>query len=86
VVTTYPDGTVLMSGTFVAVNLPPDIRILLTTLYQGTVFANGSNTLWLSAADFDENGIATVYYERAGGGAGYMCTYVGLYVMPPESP
>mgnify|MGYP006967045659 CR=1 FL=1 len=86
VVTTYPDGTVLMSGSFVAVNLPPDIRIKLTTLYQGTVITNGSNTLWLSADDFDQNGVATVYYERAGGGGGYMCTYVDLYVMPPESP
>ncbi|HEX7261644.1 MAG TPA: hypothetical protein VF258_07495, partial [Luteolibacter sp.] len=84
VVTTYPDGTVLMSGTFVAVNLPPDILIRLKTLYQGTVFANGSNIMWLSAAEFDENGIATVYYERMGGG--YMCTYVDIYVMPPAQP
>ena len=83
VVTTYPDGTTLMRGSVVAVGLPPDIHILLTAFFQGTVFTNGSNQMWLTSADFDQNGVAQVYYEHAGSGSSYMCTLVNIYTTTP---
>ena len=80
---TYPDGTRLMSGSIVAVGLPPDVYIRLKSLFQGTLFTNGSDTLWLTAADFDQNGIATVYFEWDGEGNPNMCTYVDLFTTTP---
>jgi hypothetical protein len=88
VVFTYPDGTKLMRGSIVAVGLPPDIAIRLNTYYQGTVFLNGANQLWLTAADFDQNGIGDIYFEWAGQGNPYVCTYVDLFTTepPPAAP
>jgi hypothetical protein len=82
-VTTYPDGTKLMRGSIVVVGLPPDIHILLTSHYQGSVFVNGATQMWLSAADFDQNGLAQVYYEHTGTAAHYMCTFVKIYTSNP---
>ena len=85
---TYPDGTVLMRGSMVAVGLPSDIYIRLSSYYQGTLFTNGSNTLWLSAADFDQNGVANIWFEWDGEGSPYMCTFVDLFTEtpPPQDP
>lgn len=83
VVFTYPDGTKLMRGSIVAVGLPPDIAIRLNTYYQGTVFLNGANQLWLTAADFDQNGIGAIYFEWAGQGNPYVCTFVDLFTTEP---
>ncbi len=69
VVTQYPDGTWLMSHSFVAVNLPPEIMIRITINNQGTIFVNGTTTMELRAEDFDANGIATLYFEWTGTGA-----------------
>jgi hypothetical protein len=84
VVFTYPDGTKLMRGSIVAVGLPPDIAIRLNTYYQGTIFTNGANTLWLNATDFDQNGITDLYFEWAGQGSPYVCTYVDLFTTEPQ--
>lgn len=78
----YDDGTWLMSGTTIAVNLPPDILIKLTTVHQGTVFSDGSNSLWLDASDFNSNGIATIYYEWVGSGAPRLCNRFQIYTQP----
>jgi hypothetical protein len=78
----YQDGTWLMSSTIIAVDLPPDILIRLTTVHQGTVFMNGSNILELRASDFDANGVATIYYEWAGSGDPHLCHNVKLFVDP----
>lgn len=84
---TYPDGTSLMRGSLVAVGLPPDVYIRLSSYFQGTVFMNGSNTLWLTAADFDQNGVAYVYFEWNGEGSPQMCTFVDLFTTePPPEP
>jgi hypothetical protein len=72
-----------MRGSVVAVGLPPDIVIRLTCNYQGTTFVNGSTQMDLTAADFDQNGVAQIYYEHAGVGYPYMCTYVNIYTTAP---
>jgi hypothetical protein len=83
---TYPDGTRLMRGSIVAVGLPPDVAIRLNTYYQGTVFANGGNILWLTAADFGQNGVADIWFEWAGQGDPYVCTFVDLFTTHPPPP
>ncbi|QTN31240.1 hypothetical protein HZ994_02470 [Akkermansiaceae bacterium] len=82
VVTRYPDGTWLMSGSIVAVNLPPDILIRLRAHIQGMLFPDGSNMIWLDASDFDANGIATIYYEWSGTGDPKLCNRLQLFVQP----
>lgn len=83
VVTQYPDGTWLMSTTFVAVNLPLDILIRITSNNQGTLFTNGSNILEIRAGDFDANGIATVFFEWSGTGAlPKLCFSTGIFIDP----
>jgi len=83
VVTQYADGTYLMSMTMVAVNLPPEILLRVTSNLQGTIFTNGTNVLELRASDFDANGIATLYFEWSGTGAlPKLCHSVGTYIQP----
>ncbi|MES2982819.1 MAG: PA14 domain-containing protein [Verrucomicrobiota bacterium] len=76
----YPDGTWLMSGTLITVNLPPDVLIKLRTHYQGNLLINGSNILWLSSDDFNANGIATIYFEWAGSGTPKICNHLEVFV------
>jgi hypothetical protein len=75
-----------MSSSIVVAGLPPDVYIRLQSIYQGTLFTNGSDTLWLTAADFDQNGIATVYFEWDGEGEPNNCTIVGLFTTTPPPP
>ena len=82
-VSRYADGTYLMSGTLIAVNLPADVLIKLRTEHQGTLFTNGSNILWLSAADFDANGSVTIYYEWSGTGDPKLCNHLQAFVQQP---
>ncbi len=85
VIHVFPDGTRLMKGSLVAVGLPQDIAICVHSIFQGTVFINGSDSLWLTAADFDQNGIATIYFEQAGNVSSGMCTQVSLYAIIPSA-
>ncbi|HEX5791080.1 MAG TPA: PA14 domain-containing protein [Luteolibacter sp.] len=83
VLTQYSDGTWLMRTSFVAVNLPPDILIRLTSNNQGTLFTNGTTTLDLRAGDFDANGIAAAYFEWSGTGAlPKLCHSVRIFIEP----
>ena len=80
-VTQYADGTYLMRMTLVADNLPSNARIRIRSYYQGTTFLNGGNTLDLTAADFDENGIAYIYMEWADGASSpHMCHYIDVFL------
>jgi hypothetical protein len=81
VVTRYADGTWLMSASLIAVNLPPDILLKLTTLYQGALFPDGTRYLWLDSDDFDANGIATIYFEYAGDEP-RMCNSLQAFLKP----
>lgn len=78
----YDDGTWLMRSTMVAVNLPADILIRLTSILQGTVFPDGDSTLWLDASRFDANGIATIYSEWVGSGSPRLCNRLHLFLQP----
>ena len=80
-VSQYADGTYLMRMTVVADNLPANARIRIRSYFQGTTFLNGGNELDLTAADFDENGIAYIYMEWANGAsAPKMCHYIDVFL------
>ena len=48
---------------------------------------NGSNTMWLTSADFDQNGIAYIDFEWNGEGSPRMCTFLDIFitVQPPQN-
>lgn len=76
----YDDGTWLMRGSMVAVNLPADVLIRLRTINQGTVFHNGNDILWLDNSYFNPNGITTIYYEWIGEGAPRLCNRMAVFI------
>ena len=78
----YEDGTWLMRSTLVAVNLPQGVSIRTTAINQGTLFTNGTTILDLTAADFNANGIAHIYYEWSGTGSPKLCHNV-TYLFAP---
>lgn len=78
----YDDGTWLMHNTIVAVNLPPGVVIRITSLSQGTTFAQGGTVLELRAQDFDANGIAHIYYEYSGIDNPKICHKVEILINP----
>ena len=82
VVQRYDDGTWLISSSIVAVNLPQGVTIRITLSMQGTIFINGSNTLDLTAEDFDSNGIAQIYYEYIGEAAPKLCHTAQEIIQP----
>ncbi|MFU8893809.1 MAG: discoidin domain-containing protein [Luteolibacter sp.] len=69
----YDDGTWLMHHTIVGVNIPPGVVLRITITSPGTTFTNGSTVLELRAEDFDQNGIAHIYYEYTGDGDPRLC-------------
>jgi len=81
-ITQYADGTWLMHSTFVALNLPEDVVIRITIKNQGTLFDNGDTVLDLRAGDFDENGIADIYFEWSGVGSPKLCHTISYFLEP----
>jgi hypothetical protein len=61
-----PDGTKIYRFTLAVKDLPPDVGLLVKAHHVGTVFPDGSRERVLTLADFDANGLATVYLESAG--------------------
>lgn len=80
IVMQYADGSWLMRSSVVAVNLPPNLILRMTIINQGSVFSNGATILDLSADDFDQNGIADVFYEWSGTGDPKLCHKIQLFL------
>lgn len=79
----YADGSRLMHSTFIAVGLPPDITIRISAVFQGTQFPDGSRHLWLTAADFDANGMAQIYFEMPPGTDPGLCNNIQVFLIEP---
>ena len=63
------DGTIVVEVGFVLDGaVPDDFSVFLSMWVPDAVFANGESTLTLTAADFDENGIAKIKVLKAPGG------------------
>lgn len=76
----YHDGTWLMRNSIVAANLPANAFIRIEAKNQGLLFTNGTRWLELSAGDFDQNGIAYVYYEKDGSQTPKICHKVRFFI------
>lgn len=57
VIDVFNDGSKLIEGKIVLTDVPPDLRIQLVISTAGTTFLDGTIVKWLTAADFDENGV-----------------------------
>jgi hypothetical protein len=53
----FDDGSKLLEGRIVLTDIPEDLCIKLTIYTSGTTFEDGTIVLWITADDFDENGV-----------------------------
>lgn len=81
VVRTLPDGTrVVELGYLVDGNLPPGFSLWIELAVSDAVFADGTTRWRITAADFDENGMARVLiYKAPGTGVAYVCHWNRLF-------
>ncbi|MDB6078202.1 MAG: beta-glucosidase [Akkermansiaceae bacterium] len=80
-----PDGTrVLEFGLMIDGKIPADLSIWLDFYVTDAVFADGTTRYHLTAADFDENGIARIQvYKAPGVGTPWICHYIRPYYDDP---
>ncbi len=78
---TYADGSSLIHATLVVAGMPADIGVRIVIGFQGTQFLDGSKTKNLTAADFDINGVAHIYFEMPLGGDPRICNQLTLFVV-----
>lgn len=85
---TLPDGTrVLQISIILDGPIPPDFWAWLKLYVPDALFANGLSRLKLTAADFDENGIARIrIYKAPGEGIPYICHWMLPYGEEDDLP
>ncbi len=81
VIGTLPDGTRVVQLSYIIDGpIPDDLSIWIRLYVTDAVFANGLTWLQLTAADFDENGVATFnVYKAPGEGTAYVCHWILPY-------
>lgn len=80
IVETFVDGTQLWRGIIdLGGPVPPNLRITITVFKAGTTFSDGTLVRTLTAADFDQNGIAIYHLLRAPETAGAPCHTVRFF-------
>ena len=75
----YPDGSQLVEMPVHISGITDDMRVELEIFVAGVVFEDGSKTLVLTAADFDENGWATVRFIRPAWVRASVCHRTRIY-------
>jgi hypothetical protein len=77
-----PDGTRVVRSVYaIEGKIPADLSIWIQMYVTDAVFANGDTWLHLTAADFDENGEATiVFYKAPGSGTPFICHWIRPYM------
>jgi hypothetical protein len=73
------DGSQLIEGTYVLSPAVPGLSIRFDLLTSGVTFADGTITKTLTAADFNDLGIATMHFIRAAGIEGSVCNEARVY-------
>jgi hypothetical protein len=81
VINTLPDGTRVVQVSYIMDGpIPADLSIWIRLYVTDAVFTNGLTWLQLTAADFDENGVAKFNVLKAPGtGTPYVCHWVLPY-------
>lgn len=82
IVNTLPDGTRVIRSIYVIDgHIPADLSIWLEMYVTDTVFGNGDSWLELTAADFNENGEATIEFHKApGSNSPFICHWIRPYL------
>jgi hypothetical protein len=78
---TLPDGTRIVEVSYIIDGeVPADLSLWIRLYVTDAVFANGLTWLLLTAADFDENGVARFRVLKApGSGVPYVCHWILPY-------
>lgn len=79
VVQNYPDGSRMIEVQLSLINVPADIRVELTVVTGGVTFDDGSLSKVLTAADFDEHGVATYRMLQSAGFSSSVCHETQYY-------
>jgi hypothetical protein len=81
VIGTLPDGTRVVEVSYIIEGpIPDDLSIWVRLYVTDAVFANGLTWLQLTAADFDENGVARFnVFKAPGTGTPYVCHWILPY-------
>jgi chitodextrinase len=75
----YDDGSQLVEGTIVLSEVPEDLVIYLRIFISGITFDDGTIERWVTADDFDENGVYRYRFIRAAGAYAGNCHYIKFY-------
>ncbi len=78
-ITTFDDGSKLVEGRVTLSEVPSDLRIQLVIYTAGTTFEDGTITKWLTAADFDANGVCRYRMLKSATSATATCHAINFY-------
>ena len=86
VIRTLPDGTRVVRVTYaIDGKVPSDLSIWIQLYVTDAVFANGDSWYELTAADFNENGEASLEILKAPGlGTPYVCHWINPFMESPD--
>jgi hypothetical protein len=86
VVNVLPDGTrVVEFALMINGKIPKNLSIWLSFYVTDAVFADGTTSHHLTAADFDENGVARMLvYKAPGTGTAWICHYIKPFFDDPN--
>lgn len=79
VVSPRGDGIFLVTSPLLVTNLPPGATVEADIFSAGVTFVDGTTTMTLTAADFDENGIFTFEFLKPAERLGAPCHNVFIY-------
>jgi hypothetical protein len=79
VVENYPDGSRLVMVSLQLGNVPPDLQVNLHIFVGGATFDDGTIDRTLTAADFNELGVATYFIIQAADTRTSVCHYTAFY-------
>ena len=74
------DGSHVVEMGVVSKNLPPGFRMKISIVVAGVTFEDGSIVQWLSADDFDANGLAKVRFLKSAGTLTSVCHRIEIFV------
>ena len=75
----YDDGTGLYEMPLIASPVLPDTEIRLRIFVAGVLFDNGTTEMRLHAEDFDERGVAKVYFLKHPEATSSVCHTLQVY-------
>jgi hypothetical protein len=86
VIRTLPDGTRVVRVIYaIDGKVPPDLSIWIQMYVTDAIFANGDSWYELTAADFNENGEASLEILKAPGlGTPYVCHWINPFMESPD--